>query len=273
VEEERLALLATTSKYIVIGKEVGESGTPHLQGYIYFEALKSLAVLKRLNDKAHWEPARGTAQENYAYCTKEGNFEERGVIPATQEEKGKRAAVQISQRWELAKKAKFEELPPENIRTYEYIYRKYRERPQVNDQMQNLWIHGPSGCGKSSWVRSHYSPNQFYWKNPSSKWFDGFNHEPILLIEDYDPSHAKFTAYYLKIWCDHYPFNCEEKNGSFKDVRPKMVIVTSQYHPRDCFRMNDGTLDDVTYAAIERRFQIYFYPDGNIPVINIDVVN
>jgi len=54
----------------IIGREVGESGTPHLQGYIEFK-IKSRPIgvfgIKRI----HWEKARGTLIENVAYCSKE----------------------------------------------------------------------------------------------------------------------------------------------------------------------------------------------------------
>jgi hypothetical protein len=263
-EQERLDLLNQTCKYCVIGKEVGENGTPHLQGYIYFVEHKSLRALKSLNNRAHWENAMGTAQENYAYCTKEGNFEERGVMPATQEEKGKKGLAAAKERWELAKKGKFEELPPEGIKTYEYIYQKYREKPAQTQILSNLWIYGQSGCGKSRWIRENYSPDQFYWK-PMTKWWDGYNHEPIILLDDFDPNHAEYLTYHLKIWCDHYPFNAEIKGGQISNIRPQRIIVTSQYHPRECFiNKKSGELDQQSFDAINRRFQIIDFVNDDV---------
>ena len=59
-------------------------------------------------------------------------------------------------------------------------------------------------------------------------------HEPIVIIEDVDPSHMKQLTYFLKIWTDHYTFIAQVK-GSSLAIRPQVVIVTSQYHPLDCF--------------------------------------
>lgn len=67
-------------KSIIIGKEVGENNTPHLQGYIKFNTPKRLAALKKINKRAHWEKARGTDQDNYKYCSKENVWLERGVF-------------------------------------------------------------------------------------------------------------------------------------------------------------------------------------------------
>lgn len=56
----------------VIGREIGESGTPHLQGYVHFKVkLRPLSL--GLSKKIHWELRRGTKQEACEYCVKEGN--------------------------------------------------------------------------------------------------------------------------------------------------------------------------------------------------------
>lgn len=57
----------------VIGRETGESGTPHLQGYIEAKNAIRFETLKKLFPKVHWEKAKGSADDNLAYCTKEGN--------------------------------------------------------------------------------------------------------------------------------------------------------------------------------------------------------
>ena len=44
--------------YVIIGKEVGESGTPYLQGYITFHKNKRLSPVKIIHPRGHWEIAR-----------------------------------------------------------------------------------------------------------------------------------------------------------------------------------------------------------------------
>ena len=57
----------------IIGKEVGESGTPHLQGYVEFK-IKQRPLSKMPSTKgAHWETSKGSRIENYEYCTKDGD--------------------------------------------------------------------------------------------------------------------------------------------------------------------------------------------------------
>ena len=59
-------------KIAIIGKEVSESGTPHLQGYIEFKK-KCRPLSLGLSKKIHFEKARGSKEENEAYCSKEEN--------------------------------------------------------------------------------------------------------------------------------------------------------------------------------------------------------
>lgn len=56
----------------VCAKEVGESGTPHLQGYIRFKNAQRFSWWKNQFPKAHVEARRGTEQEAVDYCLKDG---------------------------------------------------------------------------------------------------------------------------------------------------------------------------------------------------------
>lgn len=61
------------SKYI-IGKEKGEQGTPHLQGYVEFKNPRSFNTLKKINNRLHIEKTIGTRIQNIKYCNKENNY-------------------------------------------------------------------------------------------------------------------------------------------------------------------------------------------------------
>lgn len=56
----------------IIGKEVGEKGTPHLQGFINFKK-KSRPLSIFDNQKIHWEKSKGTNEDNEEYCSKDGD--------------------------------------------------------------------------------------------------------------------------------------------------------------------------------------------------------
>lgn len=235
---------STQIKYGVMGLEKGENGTPHVQGFIYFHNPTRFATVKSIFGRAHIEHMRGSPEQAAAYCKKDGDFFEFGTMPMSQSAKGEAGKQTIEERWALAKAGKFDQLPPEQIKTYEYIYRKFQSCEDRSD-LDNIWIWGESGVGKSSHVRKTYST--FYTK-PMSKWWDGYNGEEVVVLDDFDPSHGKFLGYFLKVWADHYAFNAEVKGGMLR-IRPKTIIVTSQYPISACFE------DSETIKAICRRFR------------------
>jgi hypothetical protein len=69
-----------TITYLVVGREVGESGTEHLQGYIQFKKRLTLSQVKQQFgiNRIHLEISRGTPQQAAHYCKKDGEFEEFG---------------------------------------------------------------------------------------------------------------------------------------------------------------------------------------------------
>lgn len=64
----------------IIGEEVGESGTPHLQIYVEFKNQVDFSRLKKDYPRVHWEKARGTREQNRTYCSKDGVFTEKNMI-------------------------------------------------------------------------------------------------------------------------------------------------------------------------------------------------
>lgn len=61
----------------ILGREVGESGTPHIQGFINLKKKKSWSSFIKYidNKRLHIEPCKGNLQQNINYCCKDNNFE------------------------------------------------------------------------------------------------------------------------------------------------------------------------------------------------------
>ena len=66
--------------YLVVGNEIGENGTNHLQGFIRIEAKPKDCGVNfwrnyfKFGKRAHFESARGTDDQNKEYCQKEGRY-------------------------------------------------------------------------------------------------------------------------------------------------------------------------------------------------------
>lgn len=89
-EVNALELLGASTRiqYLIYGKEVGENGTPHLQGFVIFRSAVRFTNAKRhIGTRAHVEVTRGTSQQAADYCKKENDFKEHGSLP---NEPGKR---------------------------------------------------------------------------------------------------------------------------------------------------------------------------------------
>jgi len=61
-------------KYAIIEKEIGENGTPHLQGYFEFKTkMRPCSVFEKCN-RIHFEKARESRAINDKYCSKDENI-------------------------------------------------------------------------------------------------------------------------------------------------------------------------------------------------------
>jgi len=83
-DDDEVAALSTKPdgvRYIVFGKEVGESGTPHLQGFISFDKKQRIRKVKSVvGERAHLDVARDPAAA-VSYCKKDGDYFETGIPP------------------------------------------------------------------------------------------------------------------------------------------------------------------------------------------------
>lgn len=149
-DEWEIEALKTQCEYLVVGRERGEEGTPHLQGFVILETKKSLRQMKQILTRAHLESRRGTVKQASDYCKKDGDFTEYGNLPITAAEKTKEMWKTVIR---LAETGQMEELKE----AYPAIYLRYLEklrslsRPQLTilPELTNEWWYGPTGTGKS----------------------------------------------------------------------------------------------------------------------------
>ena len=229
-EEQYDEILGLDTEYLVVGREVGESGTPHLQGYLTLR--KKGRVLKLLKkSKPHWEVMRGTPRQASDYCKKDNVYFERGDLPCANE----------IERWDRARTAasegRMDDIPSDiYVRHYSSLYRIYQDSmpdPGSRNELRNYWIYGATGCGKSSGVREFFGDENIYPK-PLNKWWDGYKNQRVVLIEEVSPRDKEWLGEKLKVWADHYPFIGEVKGRSVL-IRPPIVVVTSNYSLSECF--------------------------------------
>lgn len=243
-------------QYLCFGREVGESGTPHLQGFAYGENARSLrAWYQHLT----YEPERppyvrfkgkhSTFAQAIEYCKKDGEFTERGTPPVDPGQKGEKEKVRWDDIRAAAKEGRWDDIPSDvlirNYHALRGIHKDFADEAEDADDVTGVWIHGPAGAGKSRLARERW-PGAY--KKKLTKWWDGYKGQEYVIVEDMDPFHRELGQDF-KMWCDRYAFPAEIKNGQI-NIRPKKVIITSQYTIEQVWP------DEETRDAVRRRCQI-----------------
>lgn len=241
-------LVSLGSRYILYGRETApETGTRHLQGYLYFSNAKTRTAIIRKLPGPHYELARGTFAQNLSYCTKDGDYFAHGEPPVDDNQRGAEEKARYAVAWDLAKAGKLEEIDADiRVRLYTTLKRIEKDfLPAVAnlDGVCGLWIHGISGAGKTRSVLRAF-PDAYI--KPRNNWWDGYQGEQIVLCDDVDRFDVALGGKF-KHWADYCAFIAECKGGAMR-IRPVKFIVTSQYTIEDIWT------DAETRAALNRRF-------------------
>lgn len=178
-------------KYGCVGKETGEAGTPHLQGYLNLKKRTALATIIRnlrgaLSKAPHVEPCKGNPDQNIAYCSKDGDFVEWGERP----KQGKRTDL-LAMKEAIDQGKPMIEVADEHFATWAKYHRaadKYQFMVQARlaSEFRHVVVTlhtGPTGCGKT---REATNTDDYCMVDGTSlDWFDGYAGQKRLVIDEY----------------------------------------------------------------------------------------
>lgn len=271
-------------KYIIGGREVGDSGTPHIQTHFNLKngmTIKALQkALIKCGIKASVLAYSSKAHEDNGcnYPEKDDDYETWGTKPQPGKRNDlERCMADIAENKDITRLELFESHPSVMARYGRFAdeYKSMKHKPKRlnfdDETTPNLWLHGQPGVGKTKQIWDLEEEGNFtlYVKN-CNKWWCGFNDEHTTLIDDVSPEQAKFLGYHLKIWVQQNPFRAEIK-GSSAMIRPKRIIITSNYS------IDEMGWDPVTTSAIQRRFKEievtkfspYPLPEVRLPILSL----
>lgn len=257
--------------YFIVGKEVGEKGTPHLQGYINFGRLgrRSLLQVKKILPRAHWEVARGCDADSQKYCSKEGDFVEQGEPQAAGARNDLKAACDLLlEKKKVAAVAKA--MPSTYVkyhRGFEALNAIYTDGESRDFKTKVTVLVGKPGTGKSRYalaVAKRDYPDSIYYK-PRGEWWDGYEGQDCVIIDDYY-GWLKYDEL-LKI-CDRYPYRVPIKGG-FRQFTAKHIFFTSNCEIAKWYKFEGYTVD-----AIARRVEEYFIDEipPFAPILDVESV-
>lgn len=178
-------------------------------------------------DRLHLEQMKGTAQEASAYCKKDGQYFEYGVLVG----KGRRRDLEKIKE-EIDAGANLEDLWDSNFSTM-LQYRKGFEayidlkRSKLHREPPRVIIYfGATGTGKTrrAWEVDPGST----WVYPGKGWFDGYQGQKVAIFDEFDGSDINFA--WWKQLVDRYPVRVPVKGG-FTPWYPNTIIFTSNLNP------------------------------------------
>lgn len=256
-EEEKVQNLEC--RFLQYGREVGASGTPHLQGYIVFINAKTLsAAIKFINvPRMHVEIARGGVEANIKYTGKDNDVFRKGDPPITKKQQGEKGREYWLNARQAMREGDEDNIPGDILTKQPRLVDEHRRRYLATLKLEDvtekhLWFHGKPRTGKSRKAREF---EDIYDKD-LSKWWDGYSTQATVLIDDIDRSH-NWMLHNLKRWADRYPFPAESKGLGKVQIRPKKIIVTSNYTIQEIWP--NATEHE---PLLERFEQVLFGPEG-----------
>lgn len=238
-DEEHLRALFNKGKveYLVYGREVGESGTPHLQGFIRFKSQRSIRAVSKDIPRSHLEYTKGDLQSNYLYCTKDEDYVELGTRPYIKP--GKRNDLE-----DIKRAVNEGESLPSIVEKYVSNYQqlkfaenleKYR-KPKKYNPKKVIWLYGPPGSGKSRWAMDHAPDDDWYISMRNLKWWDGYTGQSYVILDDFRGDFCTFHEL-LRI-LDVYPYRVETKGSSIY-LQATTIVITSCMRPESVYNTRE----------------------------------
>lgn len=213
----------------VYGREVGESGTPHLQGFSYWKSQRTRQqAAKRLPKGTHLEALKGLPAQAHAYCCKSDPAPwTHGIAPVGP---GKRTDLEMvrdvlkttgSMRRVAEVATTFQALRGGEV-LVKYIEPKRDWKPEV------VWLWGPTGCGKTRRAFAESNADDRWVSNSSLRWWDGYDGHSDVIIDDFRGDFAPFHTL-LRI-LDRYEYAVEVKGG-MRQLLARRIWITSCLPP------------------------------------------
>lgn len=255
---------ANITEYVIC-RELHEDGNPHSHCFVMLDReLNNTTDARVLDYQGHHpsiEPTR-SCKAVIKYCAAEGNY----LTNIEAKIKRYRGEASRLDRNTIAQKimdgTKLHTLVDENPSLL-FGYSRLKndvacymlDKATIKDLEGpcGLWIGGPAGAGKSTIAFSRFGD---YYPKGKNKWFDGYNGQPTMVLDDVDSSWVEFKDY-LKWWAGQFKFLAEFKGGTML-IRPSKCVVTSNFTLEEWLTKCGISEQSTEWRAFTRRFKQYW---------------
>jgi len=272
------------SDFVLYGKEVGDSGTPHLQGFIYAKNKLRFSTIKERFDRlapgsgVHIEKAR-TTKAAILYCKKgagtpsapiEADVVQWGAEPG----QGARNDLELVAN-AIAEGASRKRLA-EEFPTMVIKYNKGLEallamqRQPYAEEKEIIWCCGPSGSGKTMWARNYLTEKygDYYEKSNPTKWWDQYDGDEAVLLDEFRDMRGDGNITFrdlLTILGTGRKY--VEIKGGTVPLCAKTIVITSCMMPLEVFADNESVAGEEMVQLTRRINRIYKFKqvEQNLP--------
>lgn len=222
-----------SADYLVAGFETGESGTPHIQGYVHFPNAVKFDSLKSIIYGAHIEQANGTPQQASDYCKKDDDYYECGKVPKS----GKR--TDLDEMFKKVLKVPLKEFARENPSQYARYHNGIRALKSVLTEDSVFSIRLFRGSNPMSHFKNTVEYiNEKLCDDPSIDFAKCTNEKPIVFM-------YYQNAYYQLLEKLLYGIPIDVKVGfQWTKFLPKTIILHIDTNVHDLDQFEDITLPD-----------------------------
>ena len=247
---------------MILSSEVGESGTPHFQGFVHFKNAKTLTACKKWlgTNRVHLEPTQGTDFEAWMYCTPEyeGKDDDTCTILMTLGEvpleEGDSSAWDVIVRMiqdgqnnlEIVKR-----YPQQAVRCQSAIDRYRLEWDRANAEWRDLevtYLHGLTGVGKTRMVMEKYGYSNVHRCTDKKHPFETYNGQDVLVFEEFRSS---YKIEDMLNWLDGYPVELPARYAN-KLAKFTKVYIISNWQLDEQYP-NQQLMHPRTWKAFQRR--------------------
>lgn len=243
------------ARYVIGQLEVGTNGTPHIQGFIYFDNPRCFGGMKKLHPEAHWEICR-SIPDSIKYCQKDDTRKdgpwEFGDAPS----QGNRVDLaDLKKRIEDG--IRVDDLMMDNPMTYHQYGRTLCKIEDIcmrknyrKTMTKGIWLWGDTGVGKSHEAFYQYNPMTHYnWTNDGG-WWDGYIQQDTVILNDF---RGEIPYNEMLKMVDKWPYSVRRRNREPMPFTSGLVIVTSSLPPEEIYKKRN---EEDKIEQLLRRFEV-----------------